>query len=433
MMRIPPLLLNQLVGLIEKSDTIKPAHALNKLTRNHPELGGRDRRFLSNTLFAIVRHRCRLTQLAPTGIKTHPAEALILSALRVVSAYPLTDVLALFDAQHPVWNTQSPEIWDQQWQHAEKTLSAPCRHSIPEWIWQRWCQQWSEERTTHLARALLENAPTTLRVNTLRTTRQHVAQRLQEAGLAVTNGTVSQDALILERVRHPVLDKIIRDGLAAIQDQGSQLASRLLDPKPNEFVVDFCAGAGGKSLHIAALMAGRGKLLALDNDPKRLKQAQPRFRASGTRIIKCQSIRHEGDTKLRQFTNKADRVLVDAPCSGSGTLRRDPALKWSITPEKVEAFHQRQCALLSAGSRLVRPNGRLVYVTCSLFERENRDTVESFLNENSAFNPIPVHAALNAQGIPLPEQDSNTPWLTLTPDRHGTDGFFLAAFQRRKR
>ncbi|MBF0182716.1 MAG: RsmB/NOP family class I SAM-dependent RNA methyltransferase, partial [Magnetococcales bacterium] len=300
--------------------------------------------------------------------------------------------------------------------------------SLPDWLWETWAGRWGQEEAMRLATALNQPASTDLRVNRLRADRTRVMAALAEAGMEAEPLPDLPDGLRLPR-HYPVTTlPAFRQGLFEIQDAGSQRIPLLLAPRPGESVVDLCAGGGGKTLHMAAMMGNRGRILATDTDPGRLARLGPRMKRAGASIIRTHAIRHEGDPWLRAMTGKADAVLVDAPCSGTGTLRRHPEIKWRLTPEQIAAFFDRQCALLDAGARLTRPGGRLLYATCSLLRQENEAVVAAFLAQNRAFRLLPASRTLARRGEDgvYPEE----PFLTLLPHVAGCDGFFAALFSR---
>jgi 16S rRNA (cytosine967-C5)-methyltransferase len=217
------------------------------------------------------------------------------------------------------------------------------------------------------------------------------------------------------------------DGSIEVQDEGSQLLAHLLAPKRGEMVVDFCAGAGGKTLALGALMRNTGRLYAFDVSVKRLDRLAPRLARSGLSNVHPGVIAHENDTKIKRLAGKIDRVLVDAPCSGLGTLRRNPDLKWRQSPESVREMNIKQAAILASASRLVKAGGRLVYATCSLLEEENGAIASGFLAAHPEFVQRSVAQELARQKIELDTGDT----LKLLPHKHGTDGFFAAIFERK--
>jgi 16S rRNA (cytosine967-C5)-methyltransferase len=211
-----------------------------------------------------------------------------------------------------------------------------------------------------------------------------------------------------------------------VQDEGSQLLGYLLAPKRGEMVVDFCAGAGGKSLLLGALMNSKGRLYAFDVSEKRLSNLKPRFKRSGLSNLHVQRIDNENDLKIKRLNGKIDRVLVDAPCSGLGTLRRNPDLKWRQSPQSIEELKAKQAAILVAAAGLLKPGGRLVYATCSFLPEENQQIIEGFLAIHPQFSVLNCAELLAQQKISL----DTGGFLQLTPKLHQTDGFFAAVLMR---
>lgn len=222
--------------------------------------------------------------------------------------------------------------------------------------------------------------------------------------------------------RHPLFAR----GAVEVQDESSQLLGYLVAPRRNELVIDFCAGAGGKTLHLGALMHSHGRLYAFDVSAARLARLKPRLKRSGLSNVHPQVIRNENDVRVKRLAGKVDRVLVDAPCSGFGTLRRNPDLKWRQSSESVSALARKQASILQAAARLVKPGGRLVYATCSILAEENEDIIRRFLDEHPEFGAVAVNELLAQQRIAL---DTGN-FLKLRPDVHATDGFFAAVLDR---
>jgi 16S rRNA (cytosine967-C5)-methyltransferase len=219
-----------------------------------------------------------------------------------------------------------------------------------------------------------------------------------------------------------------RNGLIEVQDEGSQLVAMLANVKPGMAVVDYCAGAGGKTLALAAAMENSGRLIACDVAEWRVDRAQDRLRRAGVHNVTRRVITGETDKWIKRNAGAFDRVLVDAPCSGSGTWRRNPDAKWHFTPQDLEEITASQATILKSAARLVKPGGRLIYATCSVFVEEDENQVTSFLAANDQFKaiPIPTVWAENAT-TPCPVPG---PWLRLSPLSHGTDGFFCAVMEK---
>jgi len=273
------------------------------------------------------------------------------------------------------------------------------------------------------------SAPVDLRVNLIKTDRDAARRALATEHVRTEPTPWSPVGLRLtERVPLSAL-AAFKDGLVEVQDEGSQLAALLLGAKPGMRVVDFCAGAGGKTLTVAAAMKNRGKLVACDTAAWRLERSGQRLRRAGISNVERRALASERDPWVKRHAKSFDRVLVDAPCLGIGSWRRNPDAKWRATPNDLAELQIRQHDILASAARLVKPGGRLVYVTCSLLREENEAQAERFLAETSDFTLYPVGLAwADAIGTPCP---ATSDYLRLTPAQHGTDGFFVAVFERK--
>jgi len=285
-----------------------------------------------------------------------------------------------------------------------------------------------------LARGLNQAAPLDLRVNSLKSRREEVLARLGAEGIAAEACRYAPLGIRLKA--KPALQKhpLYLEGAIEVQDEGSQLLGYLLAPKRGEMVVDFCAGAGGKTLVLGALMRSTGRLYAFDVSPRRLAKLKPRVARSGLSNMHPICIASENDIRVKRLAGKIDRVLVDAPCSGLGTLRRNPDLKWRQTPQSVEELTRKQADILAGASRLVKPGGRLVYATCSILAEENEAVVDAFLAAHHDYRRLCASEVLAQQGIMIEacgygESDLD---LRLLPHLHGTDGFYAAVLERAK-
>ncbi len=221
---------------------------------------------------------------------------------------------------------------------------------------------------------------------------------------------------------------MFKDGAIEVQDEGSQILAQIVGAKRGEMVVDFCAGAGGKTLALGAAMRNTGRLYAFDVSEKRLGKLKPRLARSGLSNVHPVQIAHENDAKIKRLAGKIDRVLVDAPCSGLGTLRRNPDVKWRQTPQGLIELNAKQAAILAGAARLVKAGGRLVYATCSILDEENEAIVTQFLAAHEDFVLVPMKDVLVEQKIALDMSD----YLKLAPHTHQTDGFFAAVLERKK-
>jgi 16S rRNA (cytosine967-C5)-methyltransferase len=399
-----------------------PADAqMDRYFRAHPKLGARDRGFIAETVYACLRRRRSLGALAAGGPDA-PASPESLVAAALVSLHALS-ARALGEAGYR-GNAAALVVRAHTFDRA--ALPPAVRLDLPDWLYARLREQYGAPETAALAGALNEPATLDLRVNTLKATREEAAACLADAGFPAEPTPYSPVGL-RRRERAPLFKtRCFRDGLIEVQDEGSQLLSLLLEPKRQEMVVDFCAGAGGKALHLAALMANTGSVYAFDVSARRLERLKPRLARAGVDNVRRVVIRDERDDRVQRLAGKIHRVLVDAPCSGTGTLRRNPDIKWRALD--LAALTATQAKILNAAAELVKPGGRLVYATCSLLREENEEVVAEFITGHPAFAILPVGEILTRRHIPL---EPNETALHLYPHRHGTDGFFAAVLERR--
>ena len=296
-----------------------------------------------------------------------------------------------------------------------------------------------------LAEHLQQPGTLDLRVNTFQAKRSEIQKELAQAGIAAELTPYSPWGLRLQG--KPALQKTdaFTRGAIEVQDEGSQLLALLVDAHRGEMVVDFCAGAGGKTLALGAAMRSTGRLYAFDVSGHRLDALKPRMARSGLSNVHPAAIAHERDDRVKRLAGKIDRVLVDAPCSGLGTLRRNPDLKWRQKPQGVQELTEKQQAILQSASRMVKSGGRLVYATCSMLPEENELIAQAFSAANPDFVPLNVaqeldrlkvpHAASLCSPAPSGDAHPDAPpagtFLRLWPHRHATDGFFAAAWVKK--
>ena len=393
-----------------------PADAkLSAFFRENPKLGVKERAFIAESVYQVLRRR-RLLEYLADGMD---ARRLLLASLLRLQGISLRDL-------GPLLNKQQTE-----WAHAIKAKSTDdlplaMQADLPDWLWDKLVAQYGEQEALTLARSLHLPAPLDLRVNTVKASRDEILQRFATDRIEAAPtpyapfGIRMQSKIALNR------QPVFMEGKIEVQDEGSQLLAHLVAPRRGEMVADFCAGAGGKSLALGAIMRNSGRLYAFDVSEKRLYNLGQRLKRSGLSNLHSQLLTNERDPKLKRLLGKFDRVLVDAPCSGLGTLRRNPDLKWRQTPKDVEELTAKQASILDSAARLVKPGGRLVYATCSLLTDENEQIAEAFLAKHAEFRLLPAGEILAQQQIPLPAGD----YLKLLPQRDGTDGFFAAAFER---
>jgi 16S rRNA (cytosine967-C5)-methyltransferase len=407
----------ELVKLVLKFD--HPAdQVVSRYFRDNRSLGPRERATLAETVFTVLRKKLLFDHLSPSG--SGPKER----RMAILGFHGPRDFLksALTD-QEKRWLDQcdSIKIADLLERH---------RHNLPEWLVQPLKDQLGGEFWA-LADSLNLPAPLDLRVNMLNDKRDEVKQELKLAGIASTVTPYSPWGLRLD-TKPPLtkLDAFAR-GAIEVQDEGSQLLSLLLDAKRGEMVVDFCAGAGGKTLAIGASMRNTGRLYAFDTSAHRLDALKPRLARSKLSNVHPAAIAHERDDRIKRLSGKIDRVIVDAPCSGLGTLRRNPDLKWRQSPQSVEEMTAKQAAILQSAARLLKPGGRLVYATCSVLPQENEQIAQAFTEANREFSPLPAAEVLSNLKVHDATSlcsggENGADYLRLWPHRQGTDGFFAA-------
>lgn len=398
--------------------------SVSRYFREHKQLGHRERGIVAEAVFAVLRNRMEFAQYAESGVGNQIRR---LALLGFAATQGREAVVEWLDKVEKEWLERLASI-------DRKSLSPAIRANLPDWLMAemevRFPGEAGQADREALAEALLAPAPLDLRANQMKASREEVMAALTEAGEHVYAHQPTPFAPQGIRLkRKPALSKLplFLDGRIEVQDEGSQLLCHLVAPKRGEMVVDFCAGAGGKTLALGALMRSTGRLYALDVNEKRLNNFKPRQAKSGLSNVHPILIDSENDVKVKRLAGKIDRVLVDAPCSGLGTLRRNPDLKWRQSPQAVAELNQKQAAILASASRLVKPGGRLVYATCSFIRSENQDIVEGFLATHPDFILKPAGEVLAEQKIDLPMGD----WFELWPHRHHTDGFFAAVLERK--
>jgi 16S rRNA (cytosine967-C5)-methyltransferase len=390
---------------------------LSEYFRAHPQLGQTDRSMVAETIYAVLRHKRSL--MAACGSE-YPRE-LALAALARVRGMNLKQF------EH-VLRPGETDLMVRIKSYNLEEASPAVRADLPDWLWERLVAERGTEGAQVLARGLKQPAPLDLRVNLVKLTREGALEQLRAAGLAGEITPYSPHGIRV--VGKPVLQRnaLFLSGGVEVQDEGSQLLAELVAPKRGEMVVDFCAGAGGKTLALGALMRSSGRLYALDIAQGRLAKLKPRLSRSGLSNVHPLRIESENDIKVKRMAGKADRVLVDAPCSGLGTVRRNPDLKWRHEASDIAELAAKQGAILVAAARLVKPGGRLVYATCSLLEQENGAVVKDFLAAHPEFAVIDAVELLAKRGITL--ASAAAPALELLPQVHGTDGFYACVMER---
>jgi 16S rRNA (cytosine967-C5)-methyltransferase len=408
-MRLPPAILGNAEEVLrEILRFMAPADVtLSRYFKDHPRLGGRERGAIAECIYSVLRNKTFYTDFTGGGRGATMRRLVLLGMAETVGVDALgglsDDETALLERIAGI----------------DRSLLPPKqRANLPDWLYDKFVAQYGEEETLQLAAVLNTAAPLDLRVNTLKSNREDVIAELAKAPIAAEPTPYAPLGLRVHKKPQLQNLPLFKEGAIEVQDEGSQVLAQLVGARRGEMVVDFCAGAGGKTLAIGAIMRNSGRLYAFDVSEKRLAKLKPRMARSGLSNV---------HPVVKRLAGKIDRVLVDAPCSGMGTLRRNPDVKWRQQAEGVVELTEKQAAILDGAARLVKFGGRLVYATCSLLDEENDAIAAQFLATHPDFTLVPMHQVLAEQRIPLEMGD----YLKMLPHKHGTDGFFAAVFERK--
>ncbi|MFM7226247.1 MAG: RsmB/NOP family class I SAM-dependent RNA methyltransferase, partial [Betaproteobacteria bacterium] len=353
---------------------------LSRYFREHPKLGSRERSAIAEAVYGFLRHRLVLMHFSESG---HGPQLRRIALLALAESSGL-EALGGVEENERLWLTHVLSI-------DRATLSLALRSNFPDWVRNRLIDQFGQDQAEQLMAALNQPASLDVRINTIQASAEQVESALMEAGIQFERARYAPYALRL--LAKPALQNlpVFKQGAIEVQDEGSQLLAHLLGARRSEMVVDFCAGAGGKTLAIGAMMRNTGRLYAFDISDKRLAKLKPRLARSGLSNVHPVLLAHENDAKVKRLAGKVDRVLVDAPCSGFGTLRRNPDIKWRQQPDDVTELCERQLSILNSAARLPKVGGRLVYAPCSLLMEENQAIIERFLLQQANYRLIPAH------------------------------------------
>ena len=428
----------------EMQTTTSPADRVSAaFFRGRRYMGGQDRRDVIERTYRVLRRRAALdwwVERAAPGSTFEDSDrqrARVIATLALVDHWDFDRVAGSFDG-----GQYRPPTLDSHERRLLKALSGKTladaeqplavRYEIPAWLEDEFRAVFGDRLETELA-ALMGEPATDLRTNTLKANREQAIAALAKEG--VEGRPTPLSPLGIRVASRPPLASLqcFKAGLIEVQDEGSQLIALLTEAKLGSRVVDFCAGAGGKTLALAAAMNNKGKLVATDVLKGRIERASTRLNRAGVHNVERHGLTSERDPWVKRHVASFDRVLVDAPCSGSGTWRRNPDAKWRLKPSDIDELIELQRRILVSASRLVKPGGRLAYATCSLLPRENGQQVDWFLSQNPDFTALPVAEVWrSAIGGEAPASSSGEgPYLSLTPASHGTDGFFIAILQRK--
>jgi 16S rRNA (cytosine967-C5)-methyltransferase len=415
--------------------------------RNRRYIGGQDRRAVLDHVYAVLRRRAELgwrIDRQRGDVKFPEIErARMIARLALIEGWSADRIAGAFDG-----GKYRPATLSLAERRLAKGLEGQSLADPDSPVWVKlefppWCEpRLKRAFGKHLEKemkAALDEAATDIRANTLKTNRDAAIKALKYADIEAVKTPLSPWGLRVEG-RPPLAGlEIFKNGIIEVQDEGSQLVALMLDARPGERVVDFCAGAGGKTLAIAATMQNKGKIVATDVLKGRIERSATRIRRAGANNVERRDLSSERDPWVKRHAyNKGaggfDRVLIDAPCSGAGTWRRNPDAKWRLTPADLDSLVDLQRRILDSASRLVKPGGRLVYATCSLFQEENADQVQAFLTAHPDFALVPaakVWAEAMAHNGGTAAYPGDGDMLVLTPARHGTDGFFVAVMEKK--
>lgn len=389
---------------------------LRDFFREHHELGQRDRGFVAETIYALLRRRRLMESLCPE-VTPRALTLVTLLKLRGISIRELAPVLS-----------ETELAWLSAVRSASaETMPPEIAADFPDWLMTKLRATMGEEEILQLARGMQVPAPLDLRVNTMLAKRDAILQQFREQNIEALPTPYSPLGIRLPKKIALNRHELYLSGKVEVQDEGSQLLGLLVAPRRQDMVMDFCAGAGGKTLLLGALMHSQGRLYALDVSQKRLDGLKTRLKRSGLSNVQPIWIDDENDTKVKRLAGKIDRVLLDVPCSGLGTLRRNPDFKWRQQESDIVELAAKQRGILGSAARLVKPGGRLVYATCSILREENEGVVEAFLEANPDYQLESAEAIFAKQNVEL----KTGQYLHLFPHVHGTDGFFAAAMERK--
>jgi len=422
-------------------DGISPPNVLaDRYFRKRRYAGSGDRRAINQRLYDVLRRRARLDWwIERTGLDLQPGgRTRVVADLAVAERTAPDEIAAMFSSVRHCPGALSP----QEAELADALYGRPLRHrdmprpvafEYPDWMDASFAALWGEDTEREIA-ALNEQAPVDLRVNTLKATPEQAQKALADAFIDTEATPISPLGLRVNG--HPRLGgtEAFKRGLVEIQDEGSQLLALLVGARPGMAVVDFCAGAGGKTLALAAAMGegGRvnGRLFACDISANRMERMQARLKRAGAHDVRRRTISAKDDNWVAENASRADRVLADVPCTGTGTWRRDVNAKWRFQPTDLDQLRQTQLHVLRDAASLVKPGGRLIYATCSLLQEENELQIAEFLKNQADFSPLLINEvwAETIGGASPP----TGPGLRLSPASTGTDGFFCAVLEREK-
>lgn len=406
---------------------------LEQFFKSHRYIGSKDRAYIGELVYWCLRHKASLEWWLAEKLKSPiHGRAIVITALMLRKDYTASALDAISqDSKYslpkltPAEKPRCEILYKENILHPN--MPAHVRLNYPEWMEPILRESLGKDFEKELL-ALNEQASTDLRVNTLKTTREQLMTDLQKEEFESTPTPMSPIGLRLKKRGAVFASAPFKLGHFEMQDEGSQVVTLLVDAKPGMKVIDFCAGAGGKTLGLAAQMKNKGRILAWDNSEKRLKQIAPRLKRAGVDNVQTHVIESENDGFIKRHKASADRVLVDAPCSGSGTWRRNPDIKWRFSAQDLQEVIAVQQSILQSAARLVKPGGRLIYVTCSILKNENEQQIDQLLKNGNNFRVVCAKKIWDK--LSAVDTIDSVSYLRLTPHQDGVDGFFAAVLER---
>src|ERR1700738_2232739 len=430
----PAARLSAAIELIETidADRIPAAKALKEWGTAHRYAGSGDRAAISGLIWDVLRRRASSAWI----MEEDTPRARTLGMLKLERGMDVDDIAALCDG-----GRFAPEPLSERERAALTALAlanAPAHIAgdYPEWLDPYLAQAFGDDRIAE-ATAMASRAPLDLRVNTLKAKREKILPSLRHLGAQPTPWSPLGLRIELGAdARNPGIhaEEDFIKGAIEVQDEGSQLAALLSGAKPGEQVIDLCAGAGGKTLTLAAMMQGKGRLIATDHDKRQLAPIHERLSRAG--VHKCDVRTPKGPDDTLSDIHGADLVLIDAPCTGTGTWRRNPDAKWRMRPGALEVRLKDQVAVLDRAAGLVKPGGRIAYITCSVLQQENGEQIRAFTARHPEFKVVPPSQTISVLWDRAEDFAAATlqsaEGLLMTPRRTGTDGFFVSILKRQK-
>ena len=416
-----PLLLNHCSELLAQwIDETAPLRGADKIKQQYFQerryLGSKDRRLIGDLYYDIIRnlrlYEWQIQKNISTDTDHVPADLLVVHAYQ--QHFPDEVQNIIFNIEDGISHYFTHYRYkDQLPQHP------PIRWSIPDVLWDRIHVHYTEEEIELCLAEMNKPATVHLRTNTMKISPSELQHSCKD--LSLQSGNISPDALRMDKRSNLNQHSMYRRGMFEFQDESSQLVAFVCNPKKDDVVIDLCAGAGGKTLHLASLRSDSGTLVATDRYPKRLKELARRAKRAGLQHISLMSF----DEMLPRFVEKADILLIDVPCSGSGVYGRHPDKKWELSKEKLQNYLRIQHDILNDYAKLVKPGGFLVYATCSIIPDENEKQVETFLSQHPEFALYSVYKDLSAYGIQI-SHDNSSKMLSILPQHFLSEGFFIS-------